>query len=37
MLNDAKEGEIKNTKIKITVTYANLFEENLNKAVSTSL
>lgn len=31
MLNDAKEGEIKNTKIKITVTYANLFERTSTK------
>lgn len=40
MLNDAKVGEIKikNTKIKITVTYTRLFEENhFNEAVSTSL
>lgn len=40
MLNEPKEGEIKikNTKIKITVAYIRLFEENhLKKAVSASL
>lgn len=40
MLNDPKEGEIKikNTKIKITVAYIRLFEENhLKEAVSASL
>lgn len=40
MLNEPKEGEIKikNTKIKITVAYIRLFEENhLKEAVSASL